>query len=463
MMITKAVSSKRLIFTFFLVVVLIINLVAQVLITPQVSAWGCDESGREQRADFYARNNIPSFNDPCESSACASGSGSLTGPAPTSLEGEDNAEKTWNYFTSRGLSPVAAAGAMGNIEHESGFNPWIGESGSTSINPGDLGSGFGLIQWTNTGGNSQGRRYGVMKAMEAAGINLSNVNQADQAQTDIALLIQLNWLWDGEYGKMTWAEEVNAETTVEGDTTIASYNGDFSGSLASSQAGNGSTMVFHALVERSGDVPTQADKDSNSKYRNNGVLTNRIEGAKAWLEKFGGGSGSCTISEGGLTEEQASKLMEYYKHGDPDVLSFITCTVGDCICSGADLREQATANCTNFSDYFTNKFTSYQGVSTNGNKVVNGMAAANPGGKTGPEPQVFSIFSGGSGFGHTGVVLGIEGENLIIGEASCNRGHAGTRAYKTTLSELQGLYPGLNFFYAGDGINTEELNKVING
>ena len=287
---------KRFISTLVISAVLAASLVTQSLTTTPVDAWGCDEAGREARADFYSQNDIQ-FIDPCESGgACASGIGTLTGPPPTSLRGEDNAEKTWNYFRDRGLSPIAAAGAMGNIEHESGFNPWIGESGSTSISPSTMGVGFGLIQWTNTDGNANGRRAGIINAMQTAGINLGNINQNDQAQTDIALMTQLNWLWDGEYKEMTWQEPVNNETKIDGDTNIASYHPAYSSQRAESQVDNGTTLLFHALVERSGDTPS--------------MLQERVDGAKAWLDKFSGGGPGGDCATGGTTDivEMAKKV-----------------------------------------------------------------------------------------------------------------------------------------------------------
>lgn len=68
------------------------------------------------------------------------------------LIGNSNGEKVFNYFRGRGLSDIQAAGIVGNIAVESGFDPEriqgknIGEG---SKNPRDAGSsGWGLIQWT---------------------------------------------------------------------------------------------------------------------------------------------------------------------------------------------------------------------------------------------------------------------------------------------------------------------------
>lgn len=288
---------KRVLSVSILCLILTISIFTQTTSLQQASAWGCDEAGQEARADFYARNNISSYFDPCSNGGqCAAGSGTLTGPAPTELSGADNVEKVWNYFIGRGLTPIAAAGAMGNIEQESGFNPWIGESGSTSINKSDQGSGFGLIQWTNPEmppnyDITKGRRYRVLEAMEKAGINLASVDQNDQAQTDTALLMQLNWLWDGEYGKMTWQEQTNIETKIDGDTNIDPMS-------AEANISNGTTLYFHAAVERSNDSPS--------------MLQERIDGAKAWLDKFGGGGPGGDCSSNGTTDivEMAKKVQD---------------------------------------------------------------------------------------------------------------------------------------------------------
>lgn len=64
----------------------------------------------------------------------------LTNKAPGIIAGNSITEKTWNYLITSGVPPIAAAGIMGNIQAESGFNPAIIEGGS--------GVGFGLCQWS---------------------------------------------------------------------------------------------------------------------------------------------------------------------------------------------------------------------------------------------------------------------------------------------------------------------------
>lgn len=363
------------------------------LIPTQVSAQApnCDKN-------FYSANNIL-FYDPC-SNTCSdgAGSGSLTGPAPSSLVGGTNQEKAWNYFAARGLTPVAAAGAMGNIEHESGF--------SASVEEASGGGGLGIIQWTGS------RRTNLEAAASAAGVSL--------ADNDSALLFQLNYLWDGEYNAMTWQQQVNAETTVEGNTAIASFNSRFSAQKAESQAGNGSTMVFHALVERSNDVPTEADK-----YGGVGVLQRRIDTANEFLTQFGGAgaTGSCgsSIGAGGLTFDQAvevaKRLVDDWSGvycGDNSVKGGFYCSwaTGYCTAGAAWLAVTtapdpgAVPGIPNGVDVANRLVSSYSDVYTN----------VNP---DGSNLQPFSIWSVGYGGangqpGHTGTIVGVGDDGSIV-------------------------------------------------
>lgn len=356
---------------------------------------GCSEAEKEVREEFYSDNDIPYFDicgDGGTGGVCAAGSGSLTGPAPTQLVGESNPEKVWNYFIGRGLTPIAAAGAMGNMVQESAaFDPWAGEGGNRTINKGLINVGFGIIQWTNTGGDSQGRRYQVMAHMEDNGLRL---DATDKSQNDKALLSELNWLWDGEYKAMTWQAGVNAEKKVEGDP---------SKSFQDNNTGNGSTMMFHKLVERSGDQTSGKQE--------------RIDSAKDFLKKFGGSSEGCTSAEGGLTEDQAKKfMMNYGENKNNDSIKAMNAGSGKpwTGCPGGPM-----SNCVSFSAFFTNKFTNLDYKGGDGKNVVPNLAAA--GAKTGTEPRLYAIFSNGFGAdaGHTGVILGIKGNTLIVGQASC--------------------------------------------
>jgi hypothetical protein len=73
------------------------------------------------------------------------------------LSGNDNETKVWNYLVAKNLSAVQAAGIMGNLKAESGFEPKRVEDGwgfpttmdSIPPNVGPRGQpGYGIAQWT---------------------------------------------------------------------------------------------------------------------------------------------------------------------------------------------------------------------------------------------------------------------------------------------------------------------------
>lgn len=59
---------------------------------------------------------------------------------PTNLQGNDNMEKAFRYFTSKSLSPEQSAAIVGNLQAESGVNPQSHQEGG--------GVGRGIAQWT---------------------------------------------------------------------------------------------------------------------------------------------------------------------------------------------------------------------------------------------------------------------------------------------------------------------------
>lgn len=124
------------------------------------------------------------------------------------------------------------------------------------------------------------------------------------------------------------------------------------------------------------------------------------------------------LSEGGLSEEQAKRfMMNYGANKNGESVRAMKMAKGKPYesCNGGSL-----SNCVSFSAFFMNKFTNmrYQGGA--GNKVVNNLKAI--GVPTGTEPRLYAVFSNGFGTkaGHTGVILGIHGNKLIVGHASCS-------------------------------------------
>lgn len=90
---------------------------------------------------------LPSVSQAATSSqTCSDGGVGGTG-APSEVVGGDIEEKAWNYLRGAGYSEEQTAGVMGNIERESGFNPFIAQGGASTPS---VGSGWGLVQWTGS-------------------------------------------------------------------------------------------------------------------------------------------------------------------------------------------------------------------------------------------------------------------------------------------------------------------------
>ena len=93
-------------------------------------------------------------------SAQSSSGGTSPGTSPGSTPGQDISgisdyeQAVWTYFTSRGYTPQATAGIMGNMYQESGVNP-------TAIQGGGKGPAAGICQWENI--NTGGARWGILK------------------------------------------------------------------------------------------------------------------------------------------------------------------------------------------------------------------------------------------------------------------------------------------------------------
>ncbi len=116
------------------------------------------------------------------------------------LTGDGPEEQTWNFLTGKGLTAEQAAGVMGNLEAESGFDTNAIEFGNNI--------GFGLAQW------SFGRRTALEAAASAAGKQPSD------------LAFQLEYLYEelnvrsidrSEYrgiGSSEW-EGLTKQTTVD--------------------------------------------------------------------------------------------------------------------------------------------------------------------------------------------------------------------------------------------------------
>lgn len=120
--------------------------------------------------------------------------------ADINLEGNDNAEKIWNFFKSKGLTDEQTAGIMGSLWGESNhFQPDLVEAGN--------GIGYGIAQW------SFGRRTNLENYAKEKGKPVSDLG------------VQLNFLWQELEGPENRALNMVKSASTVREATIAWTNG----------------------------------------------------------------------------------------------------------------------------------------------------------------------------------------------------------------------------------------------
>jgi|GEM_PF-1702415 len=187
--------------------------------------------------------------------------------------------------------------------------------------------------------------------------------------------------------------------------------------------GEGSPYVMNRADPRRDPTiePTKSNNTWGQIKRDYGPIeypANSDYGAFVVYASLAGLSVGCGLVEGGMTENLARTFMMRYGENvrDDSVTAMNASPFGTPSdgCIGG-----ALSNCVSFSAFFMNKFSDTLHRGGNGADVVANLDAA--GVPTGSEPRVYSVFSWDNGeYGHTGVVLGIHGDIIIVGHASCS-------------------------------------------
>lgn len=339
--------------------------------------------------DYYSANDIMYY-DPSASSAgdiCTSVSASNMSPSEIK-------EYVWSFLTTTGgLSEVAAAGIMGNIQQESGFRPEAVEVTTRAD------KGFGLVQWT----------FGRRDAIEAAA--------AAEGRSATDLKFQLEYLMRESSGRSGAPANVNPSTgaisTNPGAAPRYEYDGTDAMKEWERQAAQTtiekSTAYWHDAFERSGGDTAK--------------INERIAHAISYYNMYSSGETLSMSCGSGFTREQADTHIAIYRNLDNGTASSYGLAVG--------CHDRLVENCVSYSLYFINKFRKDDEplITRTGN---GGQVASNlinnfgfvDGGHT---PKPFAVFSTSSGTtmcgatkcGHTGVVLAVDRERgtVLIGEA----------------------------------------------
>ncbi len=164
-----------------------------------------------------------------------------------------------------------------------------------------------------------------------------------------------------------------------------------------------------------------------------------------------------SIGDSGLTYEQAKQFMMHYGENKNDssrktVANDDSWFIG---CNGNNrARNLGGSNCVTFSIFFLNKFTTVRYGGGDGNMLVNNLRNV----KKDNEPSVWAVFSH-DGPNHTGVILGRENGEWIVGNASCHGWGIGKGDGVTTASDFPVSGAGAGFVKKSSNINAAILNS----
>lgn len=338
-----------------------------------------------------------------------------------------NAQTVYSVLAAWGMPKENIAGILGNWQAESGIDPTSVQNNFSSPHSmtdekksqaTNTDNGIGLGQWT-FGRNSNLRAYA-----ERIGQDWWKI------ETQLGFMISADEGSDADVVK----DMIQNSKGTPGDAAIFFHDEWERSADTTEMAERRKTMATAWMGKFGGWTENKALADSILKQAGTTVTSANSSSAQAIRDEcIGADAGSLTLKDGGLTLEEAQKLMDVYLAEGEDFLvsRYGGGGPGDCGYGKAD-------NCVGFSTYFVNKYTSFQQYAPGNGIDAAGSMANLMGKETTKVPTVYSVASGpGSGAeGHTFVVLGIEGDQAVIGEAACGTNHRGTRARYMPISEL---------------------------
>jgi len=334
-----------------------------------------------------------------------------TNADPTGIESTktEYARVIYSVFSTWGMSDENIAGILGNWDAESSIDPTSVQdifqpkyviSDQKQKNAQDTVNGIGLGQWTFE------RNTNLRDFAAASGKNWWDLG------TQLAFMISP-------------AEGANAQIVQELIDTAQVSPSD-------------AAQFFHDKWERSADTAQMIAERANHAEKWYGMMeawdtdqdladsvvsqagtsldsakANQVQKARDTCKKMD--TVKVSLKSGGMSFEEAEELMNLYNlEGD----SFLDGRYGEFGGPGSCGTNHAM-NCVSFSTYFLNKYTSFQHYPmANGARMAKNVATQTDKPLL-SVPTVYSIGSGpgSSSDGHTLVVLGIDGDSLIVGEA----------------------------------------------
>lgn len=329
------------------------------------------------------------------------------------LEDKGDNEKTiFSYLVQNDYSNIAAAAIMGNLKAESGaFNPRQLEKIEANASfPGYLApenfrayengsktysGGLGLAQWTSAGRVKKLQEFADSLNLPVTSLSVQVrflVKELNEYGITPSVLNSMSLRDATSYILKTYERPANqSEEVVDSRTNNAS-------NYVSYEAGE----VDFGEEDIDGDVCIP-DEDADKAYQDQYEQLDIEEIIKL-------------LQDGGMSLSEAQGIIEKYLKVSPDQYDYYNIEAS--VHKGTN---SPLYNCVAFVRWFTKEYYNYNLPKGSGN----GWAVAGyiTNGKPHSVPKAGAVFSwSNSGAGHTGVVLGVDGENLIIGEASYNNG-----------------------------------------
>lgn len=360
---------------------------------------------------------------------------SINAPSDGGEDSYKNAEKVYSIMAGFGMPDENVAGILGNWDAESRIDPTSVEG--IFDEPFHIGprkqaaedSGFSHMAYLN------GDPSGIGLGQWTRGRNVNLRSYADAHDVDWFSL-------EAQMGFMISADE-GSDANVVKDM------------IKNSKGSPGAAAVFfHDKWERSADTSMGVRKananrwmglmsgwdadeelaDSILEQSGSSVDESEEVRASAVLDECRSADGMDPVmAEGGMDHDDAQAIIDLYlKEGDT-FLKGRYGSGGPGACNG-----DKAMNCVSFSTYFVNKYTSFQQYAPGNGIDTAGSMASMMGKKTTSTPKAYSVASGpGTGpAGHTFIVLAVNGDTILGGEAGYCSTHG--RLREMDISELRG-------------------------
>lgn len=341
----------------------------------------------------------------CVVNAGSAGNGSgATVPAGV----EKNAKEIYSVLSSWGMPKENIAGILGNWSQESGIDPtsvqnfptgtyaMTAEKASAAQN---TDNGIGLGQWT-FGRSTLLRQYAKSKGIDWFTIKAQLAFMVDGDNPgDVTVFKDMLKTSQGSPRAAALHFHENWERSTDGAAGLTA-RGDNAEMWFGKMSG---WSVDHSIVDGVKSIV-------------GGIIENIVDGINTILGNCGTKGGtSVSLKDGGMTQEEAQALVDLFnKEGD----KFLDDRYGDQGGPGSCGSNHAQ-NCTSFSTYFVNKYTTFQTYPAGDGKETAYTIARVTGKQMSSTPTAYSVGSapGSTPAGHTLVVLGIQGDKVILGEA----------------------------------------------